>query len=162
MLNRIKLLWSLFSHGKELRDKAFWAKGQAYVIPVVAALLVSGTKLAQSFGVSIPDFIDQETIYWVSGTIYMLVNTCITIASNKELGIGNASESSARDLPQESGGEAQQTLPEAPRASQEATEALPNVPEGSRFDEDVHARASEWLKRQQADADNYNRTFSPN
>lgn len=144
MLNRLKLFFQLFQAGKTLKDRTFWGRQQAYVIPVVVSVFVLCINLAQSFGITVPVWLDQNLLTWVAGALYMLVNTCLTIFQHEHLG-----------MPSGTSGEAQQAVPEpsATRSDQEQPIVPPSPVSGpsSRFDEDTLARANEWLQRQRLD-----------
>lgn len=146
MFQKLKSLFQLFQAGKELKNKATWARGQAYVIPLVVGVLVSCLQLAQAFDIQIPAFLTQETLYWIAGSIYMLVNSAITIFSHKDLGIPTG------QLPTGASGEALQTVQEssATGSDQEQPIVPPSPVSGpsSRFDEETLRRATEWVERQ--------------
>lgn len=141
MFERLKLFFQLFKAGSALKDKQFWTRQQAYVVPVVVSVFVLCINLAQTYGIQIPAFLDQDTLTWIAGALYMVVNTCLTIFSHEHLG-----------LPSRNGSEAQQTVP-SPSATGD-DQGQPIVPPSpvsgpsSRFDEETIRRATEWLERQ--------------
>lgn len=139
MLSKLKLFWNLFRQGGQLKDKAFWDKGFAYVVPALVSIFVGALELAKLYNINLA--LDPDTIYSICGAIYFTVCTVFAFVRSKHVG-----------LPSRNGSEALQTVP-SPSATgddQEQPIVPPNPVSGpsSRFDEETIRRATEWLERQ--------------
>lgn len=159
MFQKIKVLMELFKYGREVSNKKFWQQQQAIVLPIVVAAIVAILNLLKAYGIQIG--IDENTIYWIAGSLYMLVNTGITFATSKHIGIGSTGspESPTGALPTAGMGEAQPSLPslpEAPTGPSVAVQPVDTTVPASRFDADTVHRASEWLKRNLQERDTFN------
>lgn len=139
MLNKIKLFWNLFRQGSQLKDKAFWDKGFAYVVPALVSVFVGVLELARAYNINLA--LDPDTIYSICGAIYFAVCTIFAFVRSKHVG-----------LPSGDSGEAQQAVPEpSATGSDQGQPIVPPSPvsgPSSRFDEDTLKRATEWVERQ--------------
>ncbi len=147
MFEKIKLFFQLFQKGRELSKKEFWKQQQSTVLPLVMGFIVVAINLAKSFGVQID--VDQDVIYWLAGSCYMVINSILTIITSKHAGIGS--------VPATDSGEAQSSMPSLPSSPEGAgnptmpSETEAKSPDFSRFDDDTVRRAREWLERQGVD-----------
>jgi hypothetical protein len=146
MFAKLKLFFQLFQFGKEVGNKLFWKQAQSTVLPAVVGGIVVVLNLLKSFGIEVG--LDETTIYYIAGSLYMLINSCLTFITSKHAGIGGMQPGAV--------GEAQQAMPSnpTPAGGVEASTTVQSEHQAtstSRFDDETIRRAREWAERQGID-----------
>jgi uncharacterized membrane protein len=147
MLEKVSALWSLFRKGEAVADPAKW-KSRQVTSTMLAALLIAAVQLAKAFGYEVP--IDNESAMAIAGGIIAVFNTVFTIITSKHAGVGAMSSGTVR--------EAESPMPSvvevaAEKPAEVQVEDSPDAGRGSAntsIDDEVRARAAEWIKRHSA------------
>jgi hypothetical protein len=85
MFEKMKQFYELFKEGKQVSDPAFWKKGQAYVQPIVAALIMTVVAIAKGFGYELP--VSDDLAYSIAGAAFFVVNSALTIVTSRHIGV---------------------------------------------------------------------------
>jgi hypothetical protein len=144
MFNKLMQFYNLFKQGQQVSNPAFWKKGQAFVQPIVAGLIMSVVALLKSYGYSLP--ISDDMAVTIAGALFFIVNGVLTVVTSAHIGI----PAKPGSVPA-----AQQALPSVQqRASEEAAQSpmqpvnsapSQSAPVGTTsIDADVVERAKQW------------------
>ncbi len=84
-MNKFFLLMEVLKHGQEVANKESWKKGQAYLQPILYALVVACIQLAQAFGFQVE--IDSSVLVSIAGMLFFVGNTVVTLITTKSIGL---------------------------------------------------------------------------
>lgn len=143
-IEKMKSLWVVFQQGKAVADPSAW-RGHQVTANMIAGLLFAIVTLLKSFGY---DFgIDMQTCADISIGLLAAINLGITIAASKDHG-----------LPSGAVREAEPTVSSAEEPAKEESASVQDVntsvaergTTNPSIDDDVRARAAEWVKQHSA------------
>ena len=89
-MGKLMALWGLFRKGEAVANPAAWKAGQI-TVTVIAALLLAGGRVAESFGYAVP--LDESTADIIAAGVLAVVNLVLTVATSKTVGLPAKAES---------------------------------------------------------------------